>query len=214
MENILSNLIDALKLGELMMVEELTLQATCAYVLAFAFVSAIVLWLFAKALTARKQRKGLEGRTEMSIQVLKGVAVLVASAAFFVTGYQYAAALYKKDIEEMRREYAEQSRVMEEKYRATEQKQTQALVAAWQERDAALARADRLSGDVERVRKQAADAKRRLSAAGTDSRKSERQQLARSAELVERGSVLLDRCVRLAERTSIDKDALAKIVSQ
>ncbi len=52
MENILSNLIYALKLGELMMVEELTWQATCAYVLAFAFVLAIVLWLFAKALTA------------------------------------------------------------------------------------------------------------------------------------------------------------------
>lgn len=52
MENILSNLIDALKLGELMMVEELTWQAICAYVLAFAFVLAIVLWIFAKALTA------------------------------------------------------------------------------------------------------------------------------------------------------------------
>lgn len=52
MECILSNLIGALKLGELMMVEELTWQATCAYVLAFAFVLAIVLWLFAKALTA------------------------------------------------------------------------------------------------------------------------------------------------------------------
>ncbi len=52
MECILSNLIGALKLGELMMAEELTWQATCAYVLAFAFVLAIVLWLFAKALTA------------------------------------------------------------------------------------------------------------------------------------------------------------------
>ena len=142
----------------------------------------------------------------------KMLAALGLSAAIFVTGYQYAAALYEKDIEEMRRDYAEQARIMEEKYRATEQKQTQALVAAWQERDAALARADRLSGDVERVRKQAADARRRLSAAGTDTCESERQQLARSAELVERGSDLLDRCVKLAERTSIDKDALSKIV--
>ena len=148
----------------------------------------------------------------MNAQIMKYAAVLIASAAVFIAGYEYAAALYEKDIEEMRRDYAERSQTMEEKHRATEQKQTQALVAAWEERDAALARADQLSGDVDRVRKQAADARRRLSAAGTDSCKSERQQLARSAELVERSTVLLDRCVRLAERTSIDKDALSKIV--
>ena len=142
----------------------------------------------------------------------KMLAVLVLSAAFFVAGYQYAAALYTKDIEEMRRDYAERSQAMEEKHRATEQKQTQALVAAWQERDAALARAAVLTGDVERVRKQAADARRRLSAANSDSCKSERKRLERGAELIERSTVLLDRCVRLAERTSIDKDALAKIV--
>ena len=60
----------------------------------------------------------------MNSGVLKGVAVLVASAAIFIAGYQYAAALYTKDIEEMRREYAERSQAMEEKHRAHEQKQT------------------------------------------------------------------------------------------
>ena len=149
----------------------------------------------------------------MNSLVLKYVAVLVASAAFFVTGYQYAAALYTKDIEEMRRDYAERSRIMEEEYRAHEQKQTQALVAAWQERDAALARIGVLAGDVGRVRKQAADARCRLSAAGSDTCKSERKRLERGAELVERGSGLLERCVQLAERTSIDKDAITKIVA-
>ena len=103
---------------------------------------------------------------------------------------------------------------MEEKYRATEQKQTQVLVAAWQERDAALARADRLSGDVERVRKQAADARRRLSAAGSDTCDAERKQLARCADLLERGTELVRRGVELSERTAIDKDAVVKIVSQ
>lgn len=150
----------------------------------------------------------------MNSLVLKYVAVLVASAAVFIAGYQYAAALYQKDIEEMCRDYAEQARIMEEKYRATEQKQTQALVAAWEERDAALARADRLSGDVDRVRKQAADAKRRLSAAGAVACESERKQLARCADLVERGAELVRRGVDLSERTSIDKDAMAMIVSQ
>ena len=150
----------------------------------------------------------------MSIQLMKGVAVLVASAAFFVGGYQYAAALYTKDIEEMRRDYAERSRIMEEEYRAHEQKQTQALVAAWQERDAALARIGVLAGDVGRVRKQAADARRRLSAAGAGTCKSEREQLARCADLVERGADLVRRGVDLSERTAIDKDAVVKIVSQ
>lgn len=148
----------------------------------------------------------------MNRQVLKNVAVLAMGAAVFIGGYQYAAALYTKDIEEMRRDYAERSRIMEEEYRAHEQKQTQALVAAWQERDGALSRISVLTGDVERVRKQAADARRRLSAAGTDTCKLERKQIVRGAELVERGSDLLERCVRLAERTSIDKDTLSKIV--
>lgn len=150
----------------------------------------------------------------MQAKMFTAVFLLVVFGVSFYAGYQYAAALYEKDIEEMRRDYAERSQAMEEKHRATEQKQTQALVAAWEERDAALARVDALTGDIDRVRKQAADAKRRLSAAGTDSRKSERQQLARSAELVERSTVLLDRCIKLAERTSIDKDALSKIVTK
>ena len=144
----------------------------------------------------------------------KMLAVLVASAAIFIAGYQYAAALYTKDIEELRRDYAERSQAMEEKHRAHEQKQTQALVAAWEERDAALARIDDLTGDVERVRKQADAARRRLSGAGPDSCKSCREQLARCSGIVVRGTELVRRGVELSERTAIDKDAIAKIVSQ
>ena len=140
-------------------------------------------------------------------------AVLTVLLAFG-GGYRYAAALYGEDIAALREDYAEQARILEEKYRATEQKQTQVLVAAWQERDAVLARADRLSGDVERVRKQAADARRRLSAVGSDTCDAEREQLARCADLLERGSELVRRGVELSERTAIDKDAVVKIVSQ
>lgn len=140
-------------------------------------------------------------------------AVLTVLLAFG-GGYRYAAALYGEDIAALREDYAEQARILEEKYRATEQKQTQVLVAAWQERDAALARADRLSGDVERVRKQAADARRRLSAVGSDTCDAERKQLARCADLLERGTELVRRGVELSEWTAIDKDAVVKIVSQ
>ena len=150
----------------------------------------------------------------MSIQLMKGVAVLVASAAFFVGGYQYAAALYGEDIAELREDYATRAQQLEEKYREKERATAQSLVDAWEERDAALARVDDLGADLERVRKQAADAKRRLSAAGAGTCDAEREQLARCAGLLDRGTELVRRGVELSERTSIDKDAVVKIVSQ
>ncbi len=150
----------------------------------------------------------------MSIQLMKGVAVLVASAAFFVGGYQYAAALYGEDIAELREDYATRAQQLEEKYREKERATAQSLVDAWEERDAALARVDDLTGDVERVRKQADAARRRLSGAGPDSCKSCREQLARCSGIVVRGAELVKRGVELSERTAIDKDALTKIVSQ
>lgn len=144
----------------------------------------------------------------------KLLAVLVLSAAFFVTGYQYAAALYGEDIAELREDYATRAQQLEEKYREKERATAQSLVDAWEERDAALARVDDLTGDVERVRKQADAARRRLSAVTAGSCDAEREQLARCAGLVERGAELVRRGVDLSERVAIDKDAIAKIVSQ
>lgn len=144
----------------------------------------------------------------------KLLAVLVWSAAFFVTGYQYAAALYGEDVAALREDYATRSQALEEKYREKERVQYQSLVNAWEVRDAALARASDLSADLERVRKQSADARRRLSASSAGSCDAERKQLARCADLVERGAELVRRGVELSERTAIDKDALTKIVSQ
>ena len=144
----------------------------------------------------------------------KLLAVLVLSAAFFVTGYQYAAALYGEDVAALREDYATRSQALEEKYREKERVQYQSLINAWEERDAALARVSSLSDDVARVRLEADAARRRLSGAGPDSCKSCREQLARCADLVERGAELVRRGVELSERTAIDKDAIAKIVSQ
>lgn len=144
----------------------------------------------------------------------KLLAVLVLSAAFFVTGYQYAAALYGEDVAALREDYATRSQALEEKYREKERVQYQSLVNAWEERDAALARVSSLSDDIDRVRGEAAAAKRRLSANSAVACKSEREQLVRCADLVERGAELVRRGVDLSERTAIDKDALTKIVSQ
>ena len=141
----------------------------------------------------------------------KLLAVLVWSAAFFVTGYQYAAALYGEDVAALREDYATRSQALEEKYREKERVQYQSLVNAWEERDAALARVSSLSADLERVRKQSDAARRRLSATAAGPCKSCEEQLARSTGIIERGAVLLQRCVRLSQRVAIDKDAVVKI---
>ena len=145
---------------------------------------------------------------------MKAAGSVAAGVGIFVAGYQYAAALYGEDIAALREDYATRAQSLEVKYREKERGYAQSLVDAWEARDEALARADDLGADLERVRKQSDAARRRLSAAGAGTCKSEREQLARCADLVERGTELVRRGVELSERTAIDKDAIAKIVSQ
>ena len=145
---------------------------------------------------------------------MKATGSVAAGVGIFVAGYQYAAALYGEDIAALREDYATRAQSLEIKYREKERTYAQSLVDAWEARDKALARVDDLGADLERVRKQAADAKRRLSAAAGGTCDAEREQLARCADLVERGAELVRRGVDLSERVAIDKDAIAKIVSQ
>lgn len=150
----------------------------------------------------------------MRLNILKALGVLGAGLACAVAGYQFAAALYGQDIAELREDYATRARELEEQYREKESLANAKVRAAWEERDIALARANDLSDDVARVRGEAAAAKRRLSANSAVACKSEREQLARCADLLERGTELVRRGVELSERTAIDKDAMAIIVSQ
>lgn len=143
----------------------------------------------------------------MRTEIIMGVALVAA----FIGGYQFAAALYGNDIAELRADYAKRAQSLEVKYREKERGYAQSLVDAWEERDTALARADDLGADLERVRKQAADAKRRLSAAAGGTCDAEREQLARCAGLLERGTELVRRGVELSERTAIDKDAVVHL---
>lgn len=138
------------------------------------------------------------------------VAVLAMGVALFVGGYRYAAAIYGEDIAELREDYASRAQKYREKERAT----AQSLVDAWEARDAALARASDLSGDLDRVRLEADAARRRLSGTTSDTCKLERERLARCSGLVVRGAELVKRGVELSERTAIDKDALTKIVTE
>lgn len=139
------------------------------------------------------------------------IIAVVALTAAFLGGYQFAAALYGEDIAELRADYATRAQSLEVKYREKERGYAQSLVDAWEVRDAALARADDLGADLERVRKQAADAKRRLSAAAGGTCDAEREQLARCAGLLERGTELVRRGVELSQRIAIDKDAVVRM---
>lgn len=146
--------------------------------------------------------------------MMKRVACAVAGLAAFAGGYQYAAALYGEDIAALREDYATRAQALEAKYREKERTYAQSLVEAWEVRDAALARASDLSGDLDRVRREADAARRRLSAASAGTCDAERKQLARCADLLGRGAGLVRRGVDLSERTAIDKDAIAMIVSR
>lgn len=141
-------------------------------------------------------------------------AILFLGIAFFFAGYQYASAVFCEEIAVLKKDYAERSRALEVKYRESEQLQNEKLILAWEERDKALASLRDRSADLDRLRKQATDARRRLSAAAGGACDAEREQLARCADLVERGADLVRRGVELSERTAIDKDALAGIVEQ
>lgn len=145
---------------------------------------------------------------------LKVWATALALCVAFAAGYRYSAALYDADIAALREDYANRSKAQEDNYRAKERESMEKLSQAWALRDSALGHVDDLADELERVRQQAADAKRRLSAAGAGSCDAERKQLARCADLLERGTELVRRGVELSERTAIDKDAISMIVSQ
>ena len=139
---------------------------------------------------------------------------MLAVSVGFVGGYQYAAALYGKDIAKMREEYALKAQSLEAEYREKEALSKQAVADAWAQRDVAYARMRDLSADANRVRLEADAVKRKLSKASDATCKRERQQVARCAELLARGGGLLERGVELSQSIAIDKDALVKIVGE
>ena len=139
-----------------------------------------------------------------------GYIALLAVAFFF--GYKYASSIYGEQIAELREDYARRLVELQEEYRAKEQYAVESMRLAWEQRDAAYARLRERGAELERVRGEADAAKRRLSSAGAVTCSAEREQLARSAELLERCGCLLERGVELSSRVAIDKDTIVKLV--
>ena len=136
---------------------------------------------------------------------------LLGGAALFVGGYQYAAALYGADIAALREDYATRAQALEEKYREKERQNAAAVVAAWEERDRARRDAVDLSGDLERVRDEAAALRRELSRAPDDPCTPCRAELTECSGLLARGSELLERGANLTQELAADKDAVVRM---
>ena len=147
----------------------------------------------------------------MSLTWVKVAACVAAVVGAFVGGYQYAAALYGEDIAELRRDYAEHAARLEESYRAKERAGAEALTAAWEARDRALADAVDLRADVERVRDESAALRRRLSEAKPGACDACRSKLAGCVSLLEEGAGLLEEGAGLSQRIAADKDAISKL---
>ena len=141
----------------------------------------------------------------------KYLGAALAAAALFVSGYKYAASVYKAEIAQLREEHALATKELTDEYRAKEQSQAQQLADAWDNYEKARAESFSLRGDVDRVRKQSAVLERKLSRTNTATCASERKLLAGCTRLLARGAGLVERCEKLARDSAAKHDAVVKL---
>lgn len=115
------------------------------------------------------------------------------------------------DIVALRENYAMRASELEEMYREREQENARAVVAAWEERDRALASATDLSDELSRVRIEADRTRRELSRTRGDSCDSVRAELFTCTSLLERSTELLERGAREYQELAIDHDAVVRM---
>ena len=146
---------------------------------------------------------------------LKIGSVALGAVACFLGGYQVAAALYGRDIAQLREDYALHAQRLEEVYRDKEAVARQSLIAAWEERDAAHREADQRVADLDALarglRDENASLRRKLSSATADSCAPCRTALAECLGLLDRGAELLAGCARVRLEDAADIDAIRKV---
>ena len=153
----------------------------------------------------------------MSVSVwLKVGAVAVGAVACFLGGYQVAAALYGRDIAQLREDYATRAQLLEEDYRGKEALARQSLIAAWEERDAAHREADRRVGELDdlarSLRDENASLRSELSEAPGDPCAPCGRALGECSRLLDEGSELLVEGARVRLKDAGDIDAIRRIV--
>ena len=142
----------------------------------------------------------------------KPLACVLAAIGIFVSGYKYAASIYKAEIAQIREEHALATKELTDEYREKERGQAQQLADAWDQLERARAESVDLRADVERVRKLADNYRARLSAASTDSCSAERERLGKCVGLLREGAELSGEGAELSGRIAARKDALLHVV--
>lgn len=153
----------------------------------------------------------------MTISVwLKVGAVAIGAVACFLGGYQVAAALYGRDIAQLREDYATRAQLLEENYRGKEALARQSLIAAWEERDAAHREADRRVGELDdlarRLRDENAALRGQLSGAPGDPCAPCARSLGECTRLLDESSSLLVEGARVRLKDAGDIDAIRRLV--
>lgn len=144
---------------------------------------------------------------------LKWAAAALAAVVIFVSGYQYAASIYKAEIAQLREEYALATKELTDEYREKERGQAQQLADAWDQLERARAESVDLRADVDRVRDEADRYRAELSRVNPDSCTPIRKRLARCVGLLEEGSSLSEEGASLSQRVSGKQEALARLHS-
>ena len=143
-------------------------------------------------------------------------AVAVGAVACFLGGYQVAAALYGRDIAQLREDYAVRAQLLEEEYRGKEALARQSLIAAWEERDAAHREADRRVADLDALarglRDENAALRRELSGAPGDPCAPCARSLGECTRLLDESAGLLAEGARVRLEDAGDIDAIRRIV--
>lgn len=153
----------------------------------------------------------------MSFSVwMKVGALVLGAAACFLGGYQVAAALYGRDIAQLREDYAVRAQLLEEEFRGKEAIARQSLVAAWEERDAAHREADRRVADLDALarglRDENAALRRELSGAPGDPCAPCARSLGECTRLLDEGAGLLAEGARVRLEDAGDIEAIRRIV--
>lgn len=153
----------------------------------------------------------------MSVSVwLKVGAVSIGAVACFLGGYQVAAALYGRDIAQLREDYATRAQVLEEEYRDKEALARQSLIAAWEERDAAHREADKRVADLDSLarslRDENASLRSELSEAPGDPCAPCGRALGECSRLLDESAELLVEGARVRLKDAGDIDAIRRLV--
>lgn len=144
---------------------------------------------------------------------LKWAGVGLAAAALFVSGYQYAASVYKAEIAQLREEHALATKELTDEYRAKEQEQAKKLAEAWDELENARAESVDLRADVERVRNEADRYLSRLSSADRKSSSSSYQtQVFTCTRLLKESAELLEEGGRMAQEFAIGGETVVRLL--